>query len=150
MTTNFSHFKKFLLSLFLTPFVVSCSGLQPAHTGLFDFQGTVFTVYNKPIEGAVVKVLGWETLTNHEGRWSMQHVVACGALREHPSSYSENNNILITQDGYSAVEENFLIVHPAWFQSCQAQQTLAFETILKSVANAPKPSPKSSYRKNEI
>ncbi|MEW6057266.1 MAG: hypothetical protein AB1540_11710 [Bdellovibrionota bacterium] len=128
----FYRYKPYFL-MALIAFCSSCGGLalSPNHHAKFTFQGKVVTETGLPVPNAWVKVRGWETLTDSQGRWKQEQVVKCGALREHPSSHVEEDAVLVTAPGFEPAEESFDVKHPAWFSSCEADQVLAFETVLK-------------------
>lgn len=111
-------------------FVFGCSSINPVHLGKFTFTGDVKDEAGKPVPNAWVKVRGWETLTDASGKWQQIQVVDCGTLREHMDSYEENDAILVAAEGFQPSEEKFIVKHPGYFQSCQAEQTIAFDTVL--------------------
>jgi len=130
-----SHRLKSSLSVLIVAFATTaCTGmlLSPTHLGKYTFKGTVTDQSGKPVPNAWVKVRGWETLTNAEGRWEQVQVVNCGALREHPTSFTENDAILVTAKGYKPAEENFVVKHPSYFESCEPEQTVAFDVKLRA------------------
>ena len=109
----------------------ACANLNPSHLSKFTFEGKVTDTSGKPIPNAWVKVRGWETLTDANGKWRQEQVVNCGTLREHMDSFEENDAILITATGYESSEEKFIVKHPGWFQSCTPEQTVALNTTLE-------------------
>lgn len=134
--------QSFILSFTVLVFGISgCSGLalNPVHMGKFIFQGKVVDESGVPIPGAWVKVRGWETLTDAQGRWRQEQVVDCGAMREHMGSYDENDEILVEARGYESSTKNFVVRHPAYFGSCDPDQTVAFDMILKTKKNQARP-----------
>lgn len=108
-----------------------CASMSPNHYGKFHFKGTVKDADGKPVPNAWVKIKGWETLTNAQGQWQQEQVLHCGTLKEHMDSYEENDQILVMAEGFEPQEERFIVKHPGYFQSCQAEQTLAFDTVLQ-------------------
>jgi hypothetical protein len=126
------HRYKSSVLIALSVFAVSaCGTLSPTHEGKFTFRGRVTTPDGKPIPNAWVKVRGWETLTDASGKWTQVQIVHCGTEREHPGSFDESDQILITATGFESSEEKFLVKHPAYFVSCESEQTIAFDTVLK-------------------
>lgn len=134
--TSFPNFEKCMRFAFLCLFPLclgSCSALQlnPSHYGKFLFKGSVTDEKGNPIANAIVKVKGWETITDEKGQWSQERVIHCGALREHSGGYEEQEVILILAESFKPGEEKWSIHHPAWFKSCNSEQTLLFKTVLK-------------------
>ena len=109
----------------------ACAGLQPSHYAKFMFSGVVKDEQGKPVPNAWVKIRGWETLTDPQGRWKQEQVLHCGALKDKMSDYEENDSILVMAKGFEPLEEDFKVKHPGWFQSCETAQNLAFEMTLK-------------------
>ncbi|MBI3543898.1 MAG: hypothetical protein HY075_11555 [Deltaproteobacteria bacterium] len=60
-------------------------------------------------------------------------MVNCGTIREHVDSFEENDAVLVAADGYQPSEEKFIVKHPGWFQSCNPEQTIIFETVLNTI-----------------
>lgn len=116
----------------------ACGGvrLNPVHEGKFTFEGMVRDENGKPVPNAWVKVRGWETLSDAKGHWRQEQVVNCGALHDHPGSYDENDDVLIEAPGFVMAEEHFLVKHPAFFQSCEPEQKIVFDTVLQPVPPA--------------
>jgi hypothetical protein len=110
--------------------VSACATFDPVHEGKFVFQGIVKDEQGKPVPNAWVKVRGWETLTDAQGKWRQEQVVHCGTLKEHMSGFEENDALLVSLEGFAPSEEKFFVKHPAYFESCQAEQNLAFDTTL--------------------
>ena len=111
----------------------ACSSMSPAHYGRFTFEGTVKDQNGKPVPHAWVKVRGWETLSDLDGKWTQVQVVHCGTIADHVESYEENDEILVTADGFGSKEEKFVVKHPGYFQSCTAEQTIHFDSVLVAV-----------------
>ena len=133
--------------MMITAWAVSaCSGstLNPVHEGKYTFQGRVTSEESKPIPNAWVKVRGWETVTDNDGRWKQDQIVECGTMREHMESHDEADDLLISATGFEQHEERFFVKHPGWFKSCQAEQTFAFDTVLLRDASKSQPKPESS------
>ena len=114
--------------------------MSPSHYAKFTFQGKVVDDAGKPVANAWVKVRGWETLTDADGRWKQIQVLHCGAKTEHPESFTESDAILVTAAGFAAAEEPFSVKHPTWFASCEPEQIVAFETVLKTQSTEQKKS----------
>lgn len=128
----FHHYKSLVLTAAVAFCVASCSSLNPVHLGKFTFEGTVKDADGKPVPNAWVKVRGWETLSDVQGKWKQEQVVDCGTLREHVDSYEEHDAIIVEAKGFAPSEEKFMVKHPGWFQSCEAEQRLVFDTVLDS------------------
>lgn len=145
MCRNSTKFKIIIQGLLLVTFA-SCSGinLNPVHEAKFTFEGKVVDFQGNPVPKAWVKVRGWETLTNNEGRWHQDQLVHCGALREHPDSFDEADAVLVSKNGYESVEEKFLVKHPRWFADCLPEQKIVFETKLAKLTEKPAPTFKQS------
>lgn len=134
-----SHFNKactLSAVIFLVSILPGCSALEPVHEGKWTFSGTVKNEQGKPIPNAWVKVRGWETLTGADGRWIQEQIISCGALADHIDNYEENDAVLIMAKGYDASEEKFIVRHPAFFQSCDPEKKLAFNTVLTKESSA--------------
>jgi hypothetical protein len=121
-------------------FFMGCSGpiLNPNHYGKFTFKGVVLDGQGKPLSDTWVKIKNWETLTNQKGEWTQEHVIHCGSLREDMDGMYENDVVLFSKLGYLSQEEAFHIKHPKWFEGCQAEQTLIFNTTLLTDQETPK------------
>ncbi|MBI3557036.1 MAG: carboxypeptidase regulatory-like domain-containing protein [Deltaproteobacteria bacterium] len=128
----FRNFNKSHVLISLSFLVSACSNLSPAHLGRFTFEGLVKDEAGKPIPHAWVKVRGWETLSDANGKWREVQVVDCGTLTEHVESYEENDEVLITADGFRPKEEKFIVKHPGYFQSCNPEQVVHFDSVLTS------------------
>ena len=124
------HFKAYVL-IAAAAAVSACASMSPSHFAKFTFQEKVVDVSGKPVPNAWVKVRGWETLTDAEGRWKQVQVLHCGAMTEHPDSFTESDAILVAATGFVSAEEPFSVKHPTWFASCEPEQIVAFETVLK-------------------
>ncbi len=141
---------KFIIATFFTSFgfLAGCSSFQPSHTGRYSFEGTVKDESGKPLKDVWVKILGWETATNSSGKWEQVHVVKCGALREHMESHDEQDSILLYKDGFDSKEEKFNVNHPSWFQSCEKDSRMEYDTVLKrSTASVTKAEPSDEPKK---
>lgn len=126
------RYKSHVLVLAALALAPACSSLQPSHYGKFTFQGVVKDTAGKPVPNAWVKVRGWETLTDAQGRWKQEQIVHCGALREDMSGKDSADAILVTAKGYEPFEEKFVVKHPAWFNSCEPETTIAFDAVMQS------------------
>lgn len=124
------RYKSYFLVAAVMGTLSACAGLQPSHYGKYTFQGTVKDETGKPVPNAIVKVRGWETLTDAQGRWKQEQVVKCGALRDEMGGKEAADAVLVAATGFEPVEEKFTVKHPAWFNSCEPEQTIAFETVL--------------------
>ena len=116
----------------------ACSSINPGHVGKFNFEGKVTDQAGKPVPNAWVKVRGWETLTDANGKWQETQVVDCGTLRDHMDSYEENDAVLVTAEKFEPSEEKFIVKHPGWFQSCTSEQTIVLDSVLKPEGSEPK------------
>jgi hypothetical protein len=116
----------------------ACSAMSPGHVGRYTFQGKVTNEAGAPVPNAWVKVRGWETLTDAQGKWQQVQVVDCGTLREHMDSFEENDAVLVAAEGYQSNEEKFVVKHPGWFQSCTPEQVVILDTVLKPESPAVK------------
>jgi hypothetical protein len=125
--------KKICVLFFAVLLGAGCAALSPNHYAKFVFKGKVMSPDGKPIANAWVKVRGWETLTNEKGEWVQEQVLHCGSLREHMSSYDEQDVVLVTAEGFKSSEENFKVKHPGWFYSCEPDQTVILNTQLASI-----------------
>jgi hypothetical protein len=125
------RYKPYILVAGISAALAGCSTMQPSHYAKFTFQGKVSSPDGKPVANAWVKVRGWETLTGPDGRWHQEQIVHCGAMNEHSGGYDESDAILVTAEGFTSAEENFSVKHPGWFQSCNPDQVVAFETVLQ-------------------
>lgn len=125
------RYKSFVLVGVIFLMGAGCSGLQPSHYGKFVFQGTVKDPEGKPVPNAWVKVRGWETLTDNQGRWKQEHVLHCGALRDEMGGKDKADAVLVTAKGFEPHEEGFVVKHAAWFSSCEPETTIAFEVALQ-------------------
>jgi hypothetical protein len=108
------------------------------------------------VANALVKVRGWETFTDSDGKWREEQLVECGALHDHMSSFDEGDQVLIEAPGFVSAEEDFTVSHPAWFHGCERDETvIALETVLQPVGAvkprekvfakpAPTPAPESA------
>lgn len=124
------RYKSYFLTAAVAALVSGCAGLSPSHYGKYSFTGTVKDESGKPVPNAIVKVRGWETLTDEQGRWKQEQLVKCGALRDEMSGKDAADAVLVVAKGFEPVEEDFVVKHPAWFNSCEPEQTIAFETVL--------------------
>lgn len=125
------RYKSYILVMLAGLVVSACAGLQPSHYGKFLFQGVVKDEQGKPVPQAWVKVRGWETMTDAQGRWKQEQILHCGALRDKMSDFEENDSLLVTATGYEPAEEDFIVKHAGWFQSCEPPKAIVIETVLK-------------------
>lgn len=127
--------------------VAGCSGftIAPSHVAKYTFQGKVTDPKGKPVPNARVKVRGWETLTDAQGRWKQDQVVNCGALKDHSGGFEENDAILVDAPGFEPLEESFKVKHPAWFLGCgRDEAAVVFETVLQPLTEE-----KQEYQRKE-
>lgn len=125
--------------LILLTSCVACSGVSfsPSHVGHYTFSGLVTDSEGKPIKDATVKVLGWETLSDAQGRWREDILVDCGASRDTMSAFVEKNVILVYANGFEPSEHGYDVERAAWFGSCpNERQEYAFNSVLRKQGTA--------------
>lgn len=123
------------LAVVLVVSLFGCAGvsMSPSHEGHYTFSGSVVDTSQKPIQGARVKVLGWETTTDQSGKWRQDQIVECGASRETMNAHTKKEAVLVTADGYSPTDHSFDIERGAWFAGCPKDRAeYSFQTVLQA------------------